>query len=44
MSEVSKKWQSFNYRALSTEVEVGIAPFEPKRTVLVVLGGVLPAT
>ena len=38
MSKVSKKRQSFNYRELSAEVEVGIAPLESKMIVLVLFG------
>ena len=40
MRKVRKKGKSFNYRALSTEFEVGIAPFEfTKIYVLVVFLG-----
>ena len=43
MNKVSKKRQSFNYRALSTEVEVELAPFQSTKIVLVVFGRALPA-
>ena len=43
MSEVSKQRQSFNYRALSTEVDVEIAPFESIKILFMVFGWVIPA-
>ena len=42
MKKASKKRQSFNYRALSAEIEVERAPFESTKIVLVLFAGVVP--
>ena len=42
-SNVRKKRQSFNYRALQSKVDVGVAPFGDYKDFIKVVWGVLPA-